>query len=482
MNFLVTDFGAVGDGVALDTRAVQAAIDEASKRGGRVIVPPGTFRCGTIVLRSRVTLQLEQGAVIAGSTNLGDYITRIWGHHADITPWHLILAEDAENIVITGEGTIDGNGPSFWLPGRAHDWDFWKTTHNRVSPMVELVRCRQVRIENVTLRNSAGWTLHLHDCDHAQIRGLTIRNTMFGPNTDGIDLTGCHNVTVSDCDIVTGDDAIALKTSEYSRSCEQIAITNCVLQTSCVAVRLGFESRQDFRHIAVSNLAVKSASRIIDLRSVEGAVIEHCVFSNITGTTNSGWPVNRPIELCLASVPNIYKPGLPPEHHDFGKEKPLLKQGAIRDITIRDVDVVTDGRVLIAAQDGHEISDVLLDNLRLRYAMLDDPTPFGGASSTGFLPNIVESRTALAAIVAENVRNLVVDRLHIAWPKYPVPDDWYLLTCPQRLLNRGFYEGHEEAIRRGAKRVAYKAFWGRGVTNLRLDTRDLTDSEGGAPL
>jgi len=91
--FHVTDFGAIGDGLALDTAAVQAAIDAAGKQGGRVIVPPGTFKCGTIVLRSRVTLQLEQGAVIAGSTNLGDYITRVWGHHGDITPWHLILAE-----------------------------------------------------------------------------------------------------------------------------------------------------------------------------------------------------------------------------------------------------------------------------------------------------------------------------------------------------------------------------------------------------
>ncbi len=477
----VRDHGAVGDGQTLDTRAIQAAIDAAAEFGGRVAVPAGTYLTGTVVLRSRVTLDLEPGAALLGSSNLEDYITRIWGHHNDITPWHLVLAEDVEDVTITGGGVIDGNGPAWWEPDRRHDWDFWKAKVRRVSPMVECVRCTNLRIENVTLRQSAGWTLHLHDCDGVKVRGINIRNTFFGPNTDGIDITGSHDVTVSDCDIKTGDDAIAIKANEYSRSNENITISNCLLQTSCVGVRLGFESRQDFRHIAVSNCVVPRCSRVIDLRSVEGAVIEHVSFSNIVASTNSGWPVNRPIEVILASKPNTYAHGLCPEHPDYGKDKPLLKQGAIRDISFSDIDILTDGRITICAEDDHEIDNICFRNLHLRYAMLDDPSPYGGAESTGFLPAMPEPRTVAAAIVVRNAARLRFDGLRISWPRYPVPDDWYLLESPQRLMNAAFYEGHEEAIRRGEKRIVFKALWARDLRDSRIDLRGITASDGTTP-
>jgi hypothetical protein len=479
-SFDVRDYGARGDGEALDTGAVQAALDAAGARGGRVVVPPGRYLCGTIELRSHTTLDLQPNAVIAGSPDLGHYVKRSWGHHKDITPWHLVLAEDVENIAIIGEGVIDGRGPAFWEPERPTPWTFWRPRMERVSPMVELVRCRDVRVENVTLRDSAGWHLHLHDCDGARLRGLVIRGSLFGPNGDGIDLSGCRGVTVSDCDISCGDDAIALKTTEFSRSCEDIVITNCVLETSCVAVRLGFESRQDFRRVSVSNLAVKRCSRVIDLRSIEGAVIEDVVVSGVTATTNSGFPANRPIEMTVAGVPNVYKEGLPEEHPHYGMDRPLTKQGAIRRITLRDIDVETDGRVMLCAEEGLELSDILLDNVELRYAMLDDPSPFTRGEA-GFLPRLPEPRTVAAALVACNARRLAVDRLRIHWPRYPVPEHWRLLRSDCRFFNADFYRGHEAAVRRGDRRVTYKALWARNVAGGRIDLRGIRDSEGGEP-
>lgn len=224
--FDVTTFGTRGDGKTLDTAAVQAAIDAAAKEGGTVLVPPGTYLCGTIHLRSRVTLHLAQGATILGSPNLSDYVAHSWGHHDDRTPFHLIFAEEESHIAITGEGTIDGNGQHFKKETRKHDWAFYAEIPMRPSPMVEISRCTDLRIENIHLTRPGGWTLHLHDCDRAVIHGITINNSIFWPNSDGIDLTGCQDTMISNCFIHTGDDAIALKTTIDSRACERITVTN----------------------------------------------------------------------------------------------------------------------------------------------------------------------------------------------------------------------------------------------------------------
>jgi polygalacturonase len=113
----ITDCGAVADNRTLNTAAIQRAIDQVAQAGGgTVVVPPGNFLTGTIELRSRVTLQLEPGAVLRGSPNLADYRTVAWGQHIDRTPWHLLSAHNCHDVRICGGGTIDGNGPAFWEP------------------------------------------------------------------------------------------------------------------------------------------------------------------------------------------------------------------------------------------------------------------------------------------------------------------------------------------------------------------------------
>jgi polygalacturonase len=113
----ITDCGAVADNRTLNTAAIQRAIDQVAQAGGgTVIVPPGIFLTGTIELRSRVTLQLQPGAVLCGSPNLADYRTVAWGQHIDRTPWHLLSAHNCHDVRICGGGTIDGNGPAFWEP------------------------------------------------------------------------------------------------------------------------------------------------------------------------------------------------------------------------------------------------------------------------------------------------------------------------------------------------------------------------------
>jgi hypothetical protein len=470
----VRDYGAKGDGVSLDTAAVQAAVDAASATGGRVVLSPGVYMCGTIVLKSRVTLDLLPGARILGSPQLEDYLTGEWGHNKDITPWHLIVAEGAENVTITGEGEIDGNGPAFWQQDRPHEWHFWREHVRRVSPMIQFDDCRHVRIENVTLRNTPGWTVHLRRCEHVAVRGVTMRNGLFGPNNDGLDINGCRYVTVSDCDIETGDDAIVLKTTHDAGPTEYVTVTNCVLRTSCVAFKLGSESWHPFRHIVLSNCVVPSCSRAVTLLTYDGGDIEHVRVCGLAGTTNSGWPVNRPIEVyseCRENLATGHEETLRPP------DRPTVP-GRIRAVTLRDIDLVTDGRVMLVARKDRPIEDLSIEGLRLTYVLLEDPAAVGANGWVTSAHTAVGS--AAAAIVAENVRGLRLLNPQIRWPAYPVAEGWHVLRAPNRIYNRHFYEGREEAIRSGACRVPFWVLWARGVQG-EISLGDLIGSEGGPP-
>lgn len=462
----VHDYGAVGDGTTLNTQAIQAAIDAAAVQGGTVVVPAGVFLTGTIQLKSRVTLHLAQGAQLLGSPNLADYTAHSWGHHDDRTPYHLVFAEDAHHIAITGEGQINGNGRHFQQPDRAHEWAFWPEIPMRPSPMVEISRCTDVRIEHVHLRDPGGWTLHLHDCDRAVIHAITIDNSMFWPNSDGIDLTGCHDTMISNCFIRTGDDAIALKTTIDSRSCEHITVTNCVLETSCAAIRLGFESDQDFRYCSFSNITIRNCSRAIDLLTFAGGSIEHIAFTNIVGRCMSGWPLDRPIEVYSSFTNRPYKCRIP-EHPNCGRTYPDRPPGRIRGVTITSFDVETCGRIMMAAAPGATVEDLCLDHIRLRYPMLDDPDPIGrrAAGRAFFAERQMEDfRAARAAMVVQNLEDLRLRDCRIHWPTYPVdPARVELLRSPNRLANPAYY-GDLDGVISGRSAPAFRALWARNVS------------------
>ena len=145
---------------------------------------------------------------------------------------HLLVARGLDDIAITGRGVIDGQGPAFWKP-QAHDRAWIYAKEERVIPMVEIDDCRDVLIDGITLRESPGWTLHLQCCDRARLTGIRIDNHRQGPNNDGFDINGCRDVMISDCHIDTCDDAIVMKTTHNTRSCERITIQNCVLGCNC---------------------------------------------------------------------------------------------------------------------------------------------------------------------------------------------------------------------------------------------------------
>lgn len=186
----------------------------AAAGGGEVVFTRGRYLCGSLALASDVTLVVTPQATILGSTNLADYTTG-----------RLIGADGATNVCIRGGGRIDGQGEHFWMrrdePYRGPSWRGTAQFNYRALKrprFIHLRRCRGVIVRDVTLTGSPSWTLHLERCVTALVERVTIRNPLHGPNTDGIDINSCQDVHVRDCDIITGDDGVVLKSPARDRA------------------------------------------------------------------------------------------------------------------------------------------------------------------------------------------------------------------------------------------------------------------------
>jgi polygalacturonase len=269
----VHSYGAKGDGQTLDTASIQRAIDHCADRGGgEVIFPAGSYRTGTLFLKSRVILHLRAGAELTGSTDLADYPATRSGHRSytdNYTERSLIYAERVERIGITGAGTINGNGAHFEGP------------YKRRPYTIRMIECRDIAVTDITLIDSPMWVQHYLACDRVRIEGITVRSRV-NHNNDGIDIDGCRRVRITGCDIDSGDDAIVLK-STSDRRCENVVITNCILSSACNAIKCGTESNGGFANIAISNCTIYDTRLAgIALEVVDGGCMENVVVSNIT--------------------------------------------------------------------------------------------------------------------------------------------------------------------------------------------------------
>lgn len=281
----ITAYGAAA-GTGDSRAAIQRAIDECAARGGGTVrIPAGRFTSGTLRLKTGVALWLDHGAVLAASSDPAHYEARRPTSCLPRDGWEcaFILAERVQGVAILGHGTITGGGLSKPM---AHDADRLETFRPR---LVSFEYCRDVRVDGVTLRDPDRWTLHFYNCDHVQARGLRIYAGYRIGNSDGIDVDCCRNVVVAGCEIVTGDDAIVLKTGHFlgdPRPCENITITNCTLSTHRTALKIGTDTYADFSNIAISNCAIfgsgESRPHGICLLPVDGARVRGVAISNIS--------------------------------------------------------------------------------------------------------------------------------------------------------------------------------------------------------
>ena len=340
----VCDYGAKGDGKTLCTGAVQKAIDECAKvGGGTVYFPPGKFLSGTIYMKSGVTLKLDAGSTLLGSTDLKGYPVTVSGFRSytdNYTDKSLIYGEKLEQIAITGKGIIDGQGGSF------------KGTYKQRPYLIRFIQCKDVVVEDVTIRNSPMWVQHYLACDDVRISGVTVRSHVNG-NNDGIDIDCCQRVIVSGCNVDSGDDAIVLK-STSERPCRDVVVSNCILRSTCNALKMGTESNGVFENIILTGCTIYDTRLAgVALEIVDGGLMDRVVVSDMTMNK-----VGAPIFLRLGNRARPFKEGV---------EKPGI--GRLRNITISNIQAGSAGVVGCAISGLPEaaIENVTISNVRFSF-------------------------------------------------------------------------------------------------------------------
>ncbi|RPI81262.1 MAG: glycoside hydrolase family 28 protein [Chloroflexi bacterium] len=279
------NFGAAGDGVTLDTCALQAAIDSCAGQGGTVWIPPGNFVTGSLFLHSNLTLYLDAGATLLGSENPDDYpiIESRWEGAHQLTYAPLITGQNLNHITISGQGTIDGRGEVWWSAYKSKSLSYPRPR------LISFADCRNVLIEGITAINSPAWTINPVRCENVSIRGLKIFNPADSPNTDGINPDSCRLVRISDCHVSVGDDCITIKAGtqyehpELRAACRDITITNCTLERGHGGVVIGSEMSGDVQNVVISNCILIGTDRGIRLKSRRGrgGTVENIYVSNL---------------------------------------------------------------------------------------------------------------------------------------------------------------------------------------------------------
>lgn len=436
--FNVRDYGATGDGVHLDMPAIQAAVDAACAAGGGIVLlPPGVYRTGTVRLNSGVQLHLDEGATILGSTNRTHYPQQ-----------GLIYADGARNIAVTGPGVIDGQGQAF--TSRA-----WRVQ------ILYLNDCDGVNVCDVTTRNSGSWTQHYIRCRNLSIRGATVNSPRPGRNNDGIDLSGCEDVLIEDCTVISDDDAIVVKSQSSDRVNRNYRVLNNRVFTYRGAIKLGTETRAPYANLVVRNLE-GWGPKAIEIYSVDGTELENV---EIEGVRAHDAQAAILIRLGARLRPHYFQQGEP------------IAPGSLRGVRIKDVQVelsdksyreillehgidnagVADCRRyppragFISGLPEHRIEDVRIENVSIRHpgggretdvfrSVPERPDAYPSSSIFGQLPayglycrhadgiqlrNVTirtENADPRPMLVCDDVKNLLVDRMNAtaASPRFPV--------------------------------------------------------------
>jgi polygalacturonase len=374
-DFMITDYGAVGDGKNC-AQAINKAISAANKAGGgRVVVPPGTFLTGVIYLKSNVNLYISQDAVVKFSTDPNQYLPAVYTRWEGVECMNyspLIYAYKEKNIAVTGKGTLDGQGGN-------DNWWKWKVLQRQdrqelfaqgrdgipveqrlyggkyLRPtMIEPYKCENVLIEGITILNGPFW--HIHP---VLVQNITVRNVRvdgLGPNNDGCDPESCKNVLIEGCYFNTGDDCIAIKSGRNNDArrvnvpSENIVIRDCLMKAGHAGVAIGSEITGGTRNIFVEKCSMDDPNldRAIRLKtnSVRGGFIENVYVRDITIGQ-----VKEAVLLIDFFYPDIEK----------GNFKPIVRNINMESVTSRKSQYA----LFLRGFDDAPITDVALKNCTL---------------------------------------------------------------------------------------------------------------------
>jgi hypothetical protein len=283
---VITDAGAVADGRTNNAAVIQKLIDKVSAGGGgRVIVPPGNFMTGSLLLKSGVELHVQLGGVLLGTHSVNDY-TGPDGKNA------LVTAKGQTNVSISGEGIIDGQGQELMLDifrklrsGEIVTNDsMWlvKRPGAGRKKVLLFLGCKGVKVTGITVKNSSDWVQDYRECDGVVIDNITVQSTAYW-NNDGLDVTDSKNVRITNCFINASDDALCFKSENPKSACENVVVDNCTLRSSASGLKFGTASWGGFKNFKVTNLTVFDTYRsAIAVECVDGGVVENIDIRNVT--------------------------------------------------------------------------------------------------------------------------------------------------------------------------------------------------------
>lgn len=362
----VLDCGARGDGRFDNTAVLQQAITACAAKSATLVFPRGIYYTGPLFLRSNITLQLDEGAVILGSPDKAAY-DKVFPSAGSIETSALIYGREVRNVKITGKGKIDGQGGS-------EDFRLGNDGAGRPK-LVFFVRSQHITLEDVTLTNAAFWTCHFLACDTVKVKGIRIYSHS-NWNNDGLDIDARH-VEVSDCVIDVDDDGVCLK-SDRDVFCEHVKVRNCTIKTNCNGIKLGTASKKGFRDIDISGCRISKASEDnfrhwmhavnwagisqepsvvsgIALECVDGGMTDSVRISGITMTD-----VQTPVFIRLGDRSRPYSGRI----------------SCLRNIKITDIQATAVSRVAssITGVPGGIVENVLVKNMRVTL-------PGGGAAA-----------------------------------------------------------------------------------------------------
>jgi hypothetical protein len=379
--FSIADFGAIADGVTLNTEAIERTIAAAAQVGGRVIIPSGgTFLSGSIVLTGAIDFHIESGAHLKASSNYEDYLDR----HSipsitdsqvveTVLPQRAFIAGyQATGLTITGTGIIDGNSEGF-IEERGRYIHSMRAPVGGRSQYLErpftifLIDCQKINIEDVTITDPAFWALRLTGCDDSNILNIKIETDLMVPNADGIDIDRCENIQIKGCRLITADDCISLKscagTSQYG-AVRNIYIANCYMVSTSGAITLGTESVGPIENVIVTDCVVKDSHRGFAVRAREGGLISNVLFENSIVETRafseSWWGHGEALHVTAFSWDDPNLPWTP----ELGNPERQL-EGRVEGIRFSNLKVVSEAAILVWGGRNELISNIEFNRISL---------------------------------------------------------------------------------------------------------------------